>query len=437
MRSDPLTTDGWRGRPGPEWSEVSVAGILTGLAESGVLGPSSAIAFDGRAGSRELALLGSDVLSGLGVGCVVGDEPSPTPALGIYVRDNPEVTSGITFTASHNPPGYFGMKLRDAEGLSCLAPPSEPVAARIPSERTPPDRVAVNAGYAATVGRDLLTAAGDFDGHVVIDAAHGALGALSRAVPGVAWSRSRPLPFFGGVTPDPVAPENVVAAWHEALRDTRRPERLLMAFSDGDGDRLVLATARSGYIGSAEQAAIACRAGLPVTRVIATVVTPRMVRRTADSCDLGWSEVPVGFKHVVAAWRAEDRPSALGLEPNGALAYALGGDDYFERDALRALTLIIRLYPSVAAIDDVVARLRAEYPGKPELMTSPEDAEEVLRRLSGVLGGWESTRNDLVASLTQDGWRVLVRPSGTESATRIYVEAPSEVTDLIRNALHR
>lgn len=442
MRSDEVTTDGWRGLPGPDWSEAAVTAILSGLARSGVLGSRPAVAFDGRAGSRELALLGCDLLAGFGVGCLLGDEPSPTPALGRYVRDNTDVTGGITFTASHNPPGYVGMKIRDAEGLSFdprgLSPDtgrSGTDLATIPRRRADPAHVSLNGHYAATAGRDLLAALGHFDGELIIDAAHGALGAVDRLLPGIAWSRSRPLPFFLGVTPDPVVPANTETALRAALGNASYPERLLLAFCDGDGDRLVLATARSGYIGSTEQAALVCRAGLPATTVIATVVTPRIVRRVAHACRLDWLEAPVGFKHVVAAWRGHGRPAALGLEPNGALAYAADGGGYFERDALGALALVIRTHESVAAIDEAVAALREEHPGKPEIIASPMTMEEVIERLSATLDGWVAEEAGLVSAFTRGEWRILVRRSGTEEVTRIYAEAEADVMSAVREAL--
>ena len=435
MRSDPVTTDGWRGLPGPDWSEATVARILAGLAEEGVLGVRTAVAFDSRAGSSDLAVLGCDLLRGLGINCCLADGPSPTPALGRFVRDNADVTSGITFTASHNPPGYVGMKLRDREGLSLDLVHSQPRAASIPYESAVPVLVSLNAHYATTVGRDLQAALCDFDGYVVIDAAHGALGGVAPMLTQVNWHRSRPLPFFCGVTPDPVVPENVNAAWQAMLHDMRHPERLLAAFCDGDGDRLVLATAGSGYISSAEQAAIVCLARAPVAVVIATVVTPRMMRQVACDAGLDWLEVPVGFKHVVAAWRAQGRPAALGLEPNGALAYNADPRDYFERDALRALALVIKFHPSVAAIDYAIAVLRDQYPDKPEMMTSPMAVDDVLRRLVGILSGWRAEHGDLVWSFTREAWRILVRPSGTEKATRIYLEAPPDVISSIRDSL--
>lgn len=317
MTADPVATDGWRGMPGRDWSEPAMLGILAGLARDGRLGGRIAVAFDGRAGSRELAVLACDLLAGLGITCLLADEPSPTPALGRFVRDTREIDGGAMFTASHNPPGYVGFKLRDADGLSTAMPHPEPLPVLLPAPRRTPAVAAVNAHYAATAGQDLLGALDGFDGDVAVDCAHGALGSLARHLPRITWARSRPLPFFSGITPDPAEHGNIDAAWQCLLAATPAPERILSAFTDGDGDRLVLATSRSGYISSTEQATIACAAGLPATAMIASVVTPLIARRAAEEAGMTWTEAPVGFKHIVAAWRHQSMPPAIGLSPTG------------------------------------------------------------------------------------------------------------------------
>ena len=431
--ADPVTTDGWRGLPGPDWSEPAILGILAGLARDGLLGGQAAVAFDGRA-FRDLALLACDLLAGHGVTCLLADEPAPTPALGRFVRDNPKVDGGITFTASHNPPGYVGFKLRDSDGLSSTTHAPDLAPAPLPAPRKHP--VATITGhYAQTAGQDLLRVLDEFGGDVAFDCAHGAVGALARHLPGITWARSRPLPFFAGITPDPAGHANINAAWESLLTAAPAPGRLLGAFTDGDGDRLVLATTRSGFIDSTEQAAIACAAGLPATTVIASAVTPLLARRTAEAAGMTWTETPVGFKHIVAAWRDQSMPPAIGLEPNGALAHAPGPGGYFERDALSALALVTRALPSVCEIDDAVAALRASYPARPEIITSPLEAADVLARLERALPGWDRADGSGLASFTSGDYRYLARPSGTEVATRVYAEALPESVRAVRAAL--
>ena len=352
------------------------------------------------------------------------------------MRDNPGVDGGITFTASHNPPGCIGFKLRDSDGLSSTTRAPDLMPASLPAPRRHPAG-AITAHYARTAGQDLLRALDEFDGDVAFDCAHGAGGALARHLPGITWARSRPLPFFAGITPDPAEHANISAAWQALMAVSSAPGRLLGAFTDGDGDRLVLATTRSGFIGSTEQAAIACAAGLPATTVIASAVTPLLARRTAEAAGMTWTETPVGFKHIVAAWRAQSMPPAIGLEPNGALAYAPGPGGYFERDALSALALVTRALPSVREIDDAVAALRARYPARPEIITSPLEIAGVLARLRLALPGWDRADSAGLASFTSGDHRYLVRPSGTEAATRVYAEAPPESARAVRAALSR
>lgn len=432
VRSDPATTDGWRGMPGAQWSEMSILPLVAGLADEGALGGRAAVGYDGRAGSRELAVLTCDLLAERGVPCVLGTEVTLTPALGRFVHDHPDIGSGLMFTASHNPPGFAGMKFRDGEGLSAEArvPRTGPVP--IPGRRQHPDEAPLTEHYMSAVGHTLTESVASFGGEVVIDAAHGAAGILASRITTAGWCRARPLPFLAGQTPDPVIRGNVEREFAGIIARAPRSERVLAAFVDGDGDRLVLATAKSGFISSAEQAGILCLAGTPASLVIATNVTPRMVQDSARAGHSGWAETQVGFKHIVAAWRRHGRPAALGVEPNGAVAYAEGRHAYFERDALCTLRLLVDRLPSVTAIDDTVTGLRRRYPYVPQTLSSTLSLGTVTQRLAGILVGWEISRGRDVVTFSRGGWRFMVRASGTEALTRVYAEAPDGVIDQVR-----
>ncbi|MFJ9683822.1 hypothetical protein ACIRP2_38335 [Streptomyces sp. NPDC101194] len=161
--------------------------------------------------------------------------------------------------------------------------------------------------------RSLDEGAGHFDADVVLDSAHGAVGALAGHLGTVRICRARPLPFFAGHTPDPVPRPQAEQTARRLLEQEPGPTPLAM--TDGDGDRLVLVTRRSG-IGSPEQAATLMYAGLPVDRLITTAVAPRMAVRAAKRARPGLrvTETAVGFKHIVTTWQSDLKP-ALGLEP--------------------------------------------------------------------------------------------------------------------------
>lgn len=436
MHSTASTTDGWRGQPGPDWSELDLLTAVDHAAATGALGSQVLVGYDGRAGSHDLAALAATLLTRRGLHIHRADQIAPTPALGRFVRDHQHLDSAVIATASHNPPGFIGIKLRDHEGLGAQW--------ATPTSRTPinPDTLAgpttrdrcdtpVTAYYARTVGEPLSAAAHQFDGTIVVDAAHGAVGALCPHLPGIGWTRATPLPFFAGTTPDPTLPATAAAAATAVLHAATDPHRALVALVDGDGDRLVLYTSASGCIGSAEQTAILIAAGLPVERLITTLVAPRMLLQTAHQQQpaIPVTQTPIGFKNIVEAWRHDQHRRTLAMEPNGALVWTHPGNTYCERDSLAALTTILTTFPSTAHIDHAIANLRTAYPNPQQILTITTPLNTVLNRLGQALPGWkiDAVTPEVTAFAGGPDGHITVRASGTETATRLYVEAPTEL----------
>lgn len=449
MRSLSTATDGRRGTPGPGWSERDLLGSLTALSpdprpdadERAVL-----VGHDGRAGSRELAHLAADVLTHRGTRCVLATGPAPTPALGRLVHDDPGLRAAVIMTASHNPPGYFGVKLRDEHGHGIPAEQGAPCdLTDLPSAGRPHRTLDVLEPYTRGVGRELADNAARFDGTLLIDAAHGAVGELAGRLPELTFFRARPLPFFAGQTPDPTLRPQADTVADLALRTAGEPSGAMVAMVDGDGDRLVLYTRRSRIIDSAEQAAILLRAGLPVRRLVTTDVAPLMVSQVAASLagstggDIAVTRTDVGFRHVLAAWRT-DRSAVLGLEPNGALVWSgTNAERYFERDSLAALSLLLGVFPGCEAVDDAVAALRRLHPHRQFTRALRRPAADVLADVTGLLPGWRTRRcgGTGAATVLEDGGqsRVAVRASATEPCTRLYVETDPETATRLLTAL--
>ncbi|MFJ4880337.1 hypothetical protein ACIP93_34705 [Streptomyces sp. NPDC088745] len=439
MRSLATTTDGWRGRPGPDWAEPQLLAALDHCAAQGVLGEHVLIGHDARAGAREVAHLAADLLAHHGLTTYLASAPGPTPAFGSLVHRRSDLTAAVVVTASHNPPGYIGIKVRDRSGHGIPWPQPPAGAALDPGllEVRHHQRTDVLSPYVGAVGDPLSTAAGTFDGDVLLDAAHGAVGVLAGRLTGVRVLRGRPLPFFAGQSPDPVPRVHAEHTGRALLDQLAHRERALLAMTDGDGDRLVLFTHRSGYIPSAEQAAALLYAGLPVRRLITTQVAPRMALRAARRAQPGLkvTETSVGFKHLVGAWREQPVP-ALALEPNGALVHVTGPDGYFERDALTALTILLRTFASLEDLDDAIQDVRQAHPHTQLVHTTPSPLTDVLRALPGLLPTW---RADIAGEVAHydDGahGHIAVRASGTEPGTRLYIEAPAETAELLTRTL--
>lgn len=442
MRSAATTTDGWRGLPSPAWSELHLLAAIDRAAASGALGDRVLVGFDGRAGAAEVAALAADLLTARNITCMLATEPAPTPAFGLFTHTRPEVTGAVIATASHNPPGYIGVKLRDAQGqgITWTQPVENTVIAPPAVLTSPHRRIDVTAFYAALIGQAVVDAARRFDGHLIIDAAHGAVAALAPHLPELAWHRGRPLPFFAGCIPDPAArpaADELAATVLRAAPDPGRTMVAMVAMVDGDGDRLALFTARSGYVASPEQAAILLRAGLPAARLITTTVAPSMITHAARSQDLAVTRTPVGFKHIVTAQREQPGIPTLGVEPNGALAWSGNGDcGYFERDSLAALATTLTRFTGVQDFDDAIADLRRDYPHPQQIITVSVPVEDATGRLRTLLGGWHASAQDDVTVFENDSHgRVAVRASGTEPVTRLYLETDPATTERISAAL--
>jgi phosphomannomutase len=442
MTSTLTSTDGWRGLPGPDWSELDLLAAVEHAASTGALGDHVLIGFDTRAGSCQIAQLIMNLLQARHVSCRIATSPAPTPAIGRLVNSDPDLTAGVIATASHNPPGYVGVKLRDSDGLGTLwnPPPHEGAVSldTLLAQRGPRTVTTdVARHYAATIGQHLTHASAQFDGCVIIDAAHGAVGILATHLPTLRWTRTQPLPFFAGQTPDPTLQPDTTAL--AALRTSHDPTRTVIALVDGDGDRLVLYTPTSGSISSAEQTALLLAHGLPVQHLVCSNVAPRMVTATAKHYvpDISITQTGVGFKHLISAWRSDRQTPTLGMEPNGAFVWAPHPGAYFERDSLASLATMLTRFPSVEALDSAIAALRQIHPHPQQILTVATDLDPLLEILNSTLTGWDhdTTRANLTTFTSTAGDHIAVRASGTEAAIRIYVEASPRAIHQLRQVI--
>jgi phosphomannomutase len=432
MKAD-RTTDGWRGRAGSTWSERDILAAALAFGTEVARNGTVAIGFDGRAGSRDMALLAARILAGQGIPTLISAEVTVTPAVGRFVAQHGDIGGGLIFTASHNPPGDVGLKVRGSDGLPLmrsLAGGDLDVSVglgEIAAVGPEPDG-RINAHYLAVVGRRFEDAVSAFEGEVVLDAMHGAAGGLSQGDSAVRWRRAVVGPFFFGIVPDPVLRERAEPEMIAALAECADPASALVLMTDGDGDRLCLYTACSGYVSSSELAVALIHDGLPVQRVISTHVAESVLAEEAAARKLPYDSADVGFKNIVQCWKMSGRPPALGVEPNGGIAVAYRPGDYFERDALATAELALTRFPSAAGLDDAVHGVRArrafeagQYPQR----TTPERLSAHLRLAWPGFG--ESRHEGILRFSWPPGWRVLIRRSGTESLTRCYVEGPAEL----------
>ena len=471
-------TDGVRGVAGRDLTAGLAMQVAAAAAQ--VLGTAGAFAEARSAGRRPVAVVGRDprasgefleaaVVAGLASSGVdvlrLGVVPTPAVA---YLTADVGAELGVMLSASHNPAPDNGIKLFALGGLKlpdavedeieftirsgdrerALGAAGAPGGAGMPGGGEP-SGTGVRGGTGALGGagvrggtgvpgggfgrvRDavaeaerylahlLSTVAGPGEGlplaglRVVVDCAHGAASALAPRL----LRRAGADVIAIGAEPDGLnindgcgstALDVLAAAVQEHRADAG------IAY-DGDADRC-LAVDAGGRVVDGDQIlavlALAMReAGqLAGDTVVTTVMANLGFRKAMQSAGIDVVETPVGDRYVLEAMRKGK--FVLGGEQSGhviLLDHATTGDGLLT--SLQLLSVMVRRGRPLSAIAQVMARF-------PQVLINVPGVDKALVASSG-----ELTAAVMAAEAELGGsGRVLVRPSGTEHAVRVMVEA--------------
>jgi phosphoglucosamine mutase len=413
-------TDGIRGRSGQgPLSDAGAARI--GRAVAAALGGAgrAVIGRDTRPSGEGLtAALARGLASG---GWQTADAGvAPTPAVSCLVQTH-GYDLGIAVTASHNPPGYNGIKLfspngaKVPDGLQARVEALYAASVDAPAP-SPPPKIA-HAPLTAYVDRVVEAGGGDsaLTGlRVVMDCARGAACSVAPEIARrlgleVTWLADDPdgariNEACGALYPEVAADTAVREGAAIALSFDGDADRVLVADETGtvhDGDALMLALARQ----------LATRGELPGGVVVATVLSNMGLEVALREQGLRLERTAVGDRHVSATLLANGW--ALGGEQSGHLILpALLGPT---GDALGVAAVLMRcLRTSDVPASSLLGGLvrfpqhaeKVEVSRKPPIAELP-GAADAIHAAGDVLGA--------------DG-RVLVRYSGTEPILRLNVE---------------
>jgi phosphoglucosamine mutase len=444
-------TDGIRGVAGDDLTsrlamDLAIASAEV-LHETGVFGRAQAearrpVAVVGRDPRASGEFLESAVVAGLaGVGVdVLRLGVIPTPAVAFLTADK-SADLGVMLSASHNPAKDNGIKLFARGGFKLPDAVEDEIEAKLghpggivtgapsggfgrvkddgesrerylshllaslPAVR--PDGAAQFAG-GAQPARPLAGL------RVVVDCAHGAASAMAPAL----LRRAGAEVIAIGAEPDGENINEGCGSTHlEALRAAVVEQRADAGIAhDGDADRC-LAVDASGQVIDGDQIMAVLALGLKATgrlagdTVVATVMSNLGFRLAMKDAGIAVVETAVGDRYVLEAMRAGNY--VLGGEQSGhiiMLEHATTGDGLLT--ALHLLAAVARERTTLADLAKVMTR----YPqvlvnvagvDKTRVAASPEVAAQVAAA---------------TAELGRSG-RVLVRPSGTEPAVRVMVEA--------------
>jgi phosphoglucosamine mutase len=448
-------TDGVRGVAGRDLTARLAMDLAAAAAE--VLDSMGAFAAARLVGRRPVAVVGRDprasgefleaaVVAGLASAGVdvlrLGVIPTPAVA---YLTTDLGAELGVMLSASHNPAPDNGIKLFAVGGLKLPDAVEDQIQLRLRSTAGAGAGSGACSGAAnGTAGHPALPAAGfgrvrdasgdaeayldhllsTLDGpgdglplaglRVVIDCAHGAASDLAPRLLRRAGADVRTI----GAEPDGLninagCGSTSLGVLKAAVAEHRADAGIAY---DGDADRC-LAIDADGQVVDGDQIlavlALALRdAGqLAGNTVVTTVMANLGFRQAMHAAGIDLVETPVGDRYVLEAMR--EGKFALGGEQSGhviLLDHATTGDGL-----LTSLQLLSVLARSGRPLSEV-ARVMVRYPQV--LINVPGVDKALVGSSAGLAAAVAAAEAEL-----GEGGRVLVRPSGTEHAVRVMVEA--------------
>ena len=455
-------TSGWRGIIGREITFRKVRMVSQALVnllyENRESVDRIVVGYDTRMLSEKFAAAAAELIASNGVTAEVAPRDVPSPVLASAVLDR-RAAAGITFTGSHNPPEYNGLKIYTRDGI--LAPQSYtdrveqyyraltdawedtflPRANLIATHDPKPrylerlqgmiDWEAIRSSGIEMVVDPLYGTTREYLDHIL----------LENEVPITVIHSTRD-PYFGGYAPDCTS-ENL-----SRLRDTmRRTGAQLGLATDGDGDRFGILDHGARMVDSCMVLGLvldylARRRGLR-GRVGRTLATSRLLDAVAAEHGLELVEMPVGFKNFGPM--LVDGSLEYAAEESAGLAWSR---HLPERDGVLACLLVAEMVAVegrtlIELMQDLAARVGVYAFRRIQIPLSDRSRELFDRRMEEDWGAGRKLNGREVVEvdrrdglkLTFDGgsW-ILIRVSGTEPKIRLYAEGRS--TEETRHLMH-
>jgi phosphomannomutase len=449
-------TDGWRGKIAEDYTFDNVRRCTQGFAEylkktysNQELRRGVVVGGDNRFQSEEFARTAAEVLAGNGIPPHFCGGGIPTPVISFSVRSRNAVAA-INITASHNPPGDNGFKVRDSSGgaidpeglkkIEALIPPdvsivrmmkfSEGIASGAIKEFDPgPEYIKQ---IRKLVDLDPIKNAGF---RVLVDPMWGN---------GAGWF---PLLLSGGKTeiieihntrnpifPEMKRPEPIPPNIDRGLETGKELGADVVVITDGDADRCGFGDENGNFIDQLRVYALLAVYLLEVRRergaIIKTLSTTSMLEKLGEIYNVPVYETGVGFKYVAPKMLETD--AMIGGEESGGYAFRghvperdgiLAGLyflDFMVKTKLKPSQLLKKLFDSVGT----------HYYDRIDLTIDTSQKEILLKNLKEknpekIAGKAVKSVNltDGFKYMLEDGSWLLIRFSGTEPLVRIYSEA--------------
>jgi phosphomannomutase len=451
-------TDGWRGLIAADFTFerlVRVAPLAAKALEKEYGSKSGSrtivVGYDRRFLSEDFAQATAEAVQAAGFDVLLSECYAPTPAFSWAAKQH-NALGALVITASHNPGGYSGLKVKGSFGGSVPPEVTKQIEAMLKSDEaiaTPisgaslqtfnpwqsycevlRSKVDIPALQAAIAGGKLT---------VFADVMHGAAATGLGQLLGVPIQElhSNRDPLFGGGAPEPLP--RYLSDLFQQIRSYQRsaPGGLAVGLVfDGDSDRIAAVDGQGNFLSSQILIPIlidhlATRRGF-TGEIVKTISGSNLIPLIAKMHNLSVHETPIGYKYI--ADRMLETPVLLGGEESGGIGY---GNHIPERDALlSALYVLEAIVQSGMDLSDLYQQLqeKAGFTAAYDRIDLPLASMEVRSRLLEQLQTQtpkEIAGTKVVDCLTIDGYKfqladqswLLIRFSGTEPVLRLYSEA--------------
>lgn len=441
-------TDGWRALMDKDFTFENVELVSQAFADLMLKQskkPRIVVGYDWRKDSENFAKRAAEIFVGNGIDVLLSETACPTPSVS-YAIVSQKYDAGVAITASHNPPGYNGFKIKSDYGGSAEKSVTDAVEGLI--GKNPVKKAAFKPGN--PVIQDLNRKHLDYTRNylkldvikkspyrLLVDSMHGIGGRnienlLAGGSVKVKTIRADRDVTFGGTAPEPI-PQYLKPSMD--LMKTGDFDFCIV--TDGDADRVGAVAPGGEFISPGIILAIILMhfaEDLKKTgSVVTTISNTGLIYKVARKFGLKVHETPVGFKYVTEIMRREK--VLIGGEESGGI----GCPDYLlERDGVLSGLLVLETMAmrrqSFMQILEAMwkefgrlyyVRQDIEYPNelKPKLFSHLQK-----NRPADFIGHKVKSVNDkdgMKFVFEDDSW-LLFRLSGTEPMLRVYSEATSQ-----------
>ena len=408
------------------------------------------VGYDGRSTGHLICNAIAASLSYAGINCTIAGMIS-TPCLQYEIKKFPQdYVGGIMITASHNPPEYNGLKVVASDGIEIPRKYEREIEKMYHAKNihTKPNNrwgtiVKKNESFAyipdiiSKIDHDTIS---EKKIKIVIDSGNGVQGPHAMQLCEKLKSKYVTINDsidgeFPGRGPEPT-PENLSQLSHAVLENNAD---LGVAF-DGDGDRSIFCD-ENGQIVIGDRSALVL-----VKHILQKNTLKKNIQNTKDNTagikiatclnsssaiekvavHFGANVIRTKIGSVEVSQCMRDTGAIIGYEENGGFMY---GPHNAVRDGCMTLALVLDMlaHSKNMTLSEHTKLLPPTYTAKTKVRCAFNDQNDVMAHLHSTLEVSDDRDGlKIILSDTGDRW-VLIRPSGTEPAIRVYAEAPTQV----------